>query len=64
MRKKKIKRNCKSKRQNINKNPNGKAYWKEIIIWNTSPESNLSKQSKLSDVSYDAKEEWRKEVEL
>ena len=64
MRKKKSKRNCKSKRQSIKKNPIDKDYWKETIIWNTSPEPNLSKQSKLSDVNYEVKEEWRKEVEL
>jgi hypothetical protein len=42
----------------------GKAYWKESIILNTSPEPNLSKQAKLSDVSYEVKEEWRKKAEL
>jgi hypothetical protein len=42
----------------------GKAYWKEAIILNTSPEPNLSTQAKLSNVSYEVKEEWRKKAEL
>jgi len=60
----KNKRSCSSKHQTINKNPTGKDYWKETIIWNTNPETNLSKQAKLSDVFYEVKEEWRKKVEL
>jgi hypothetical protein len=64
LRKTKSKRNCSSKHQSINKNPTGKAYWKETIIWSTSPEPNLSKQAKVSDVNYQVKEEWRKKFEL
>ena len=44
--------------------PTGKAYWKETKIWNASLEPNWSKQAKLSDVSYEVKEEWRKKAEL
>jgi hypothetical protein len=64
MRKTKSERNCSSKHQSISKNPTDKAYWKETIIWNTSMEPNLSKQAKVSDVSYEVMEEWRKKVEL
>jgi hypothetical protein len=58
----KSKRNCSSKHQTIKKKPTAKAYWKETILWNTSPETNLSKQAKLSDVCYEVKEERRKRL--